>query len=228
MIRNLKALGLALVAVFAMSAFVASAASAAQGTLTTFPEGSTAIATAEQIGEHEITLTDHPVGGGFFGFKCKKATFTGTAGVKTGAVSVHAHPVYSECSFFGQPIAVTTTGCDYVLKVGESTPGGWHVITDVVCSAGSVLRFVSGTCEFTIGAQTGLTTSEVTNSGGSGTAMDLLLHTNITGIKYTVVKDSIGCPLSGLGSFSKGDYAGTTTVKAHDSTTKVTAGITLH
>ena len=58
--------------------------------------------------------------------------------------------------------------------------------------------------------------------------MDLLLHTNITGIKYTVVKDNIGCPLKGTGSFSKGDYTGTTTVKAHDSTTKAAVGITLH
>jgi hypothetical protein len=230
MIRNLKALGLALVAVFAMSAFVASAASAAQGTLTTFPEGSTVIATAEQTGEHEFVLTDHKIGEGFATTKCKKAAFTGTAGVKTGATSVNAHPVYTECIAFGQPATITTTGCDYLLKVGEFAGGAAPVTTDLVCAAGSVIKIVTGTCEVTVGAQTGLVKSEATNSGVAvpETGMDLLLHTAITGIKYTVVKDNIGCPLTGTGAFTKGDYNGKTTVKAHDSTTKATVGITLH
>jgi hypothetical protein len=226
MIRKSKALGLALVAVFAMSAIIASAASATAGTLTA--EGKTVIATAEQVGEHEFVLTDHLSGEGFFNFKCKKSVFTGTAGVKDGATSVTVHPAYTECTRFGQPVTITTTGCDYVLKFGTATGAGWHVVTDVLCTAGSVIKFVTGTCEFTVGGQTGLTTSEATNSGGSGTAMDLLLHTNLTGTKYTVTKDPIGCPLTGTGSFEKGDYAGTTTVKAHDSTTKAAVGITLH
>jgi hypothetical protein len=237
MIRKLKALGLALVAVFAMSAIVASAASATAGTLTA--EGKTVIATAEQSGEHEFVLTDHPIAPGFAVTKCKKAVFTGTAGVTDGATSVTAHPVYTECTAFGQPATITTTGCDYVLNTGtpvivEGVQTGWHVVTDLVCAetkeptVNHVIKIVTGTCEVTVGGQTGLTTSEVTNSGGAGTAMDLLLHTKITGIKYTVVKDNIGCPLSGTGSFSKGDYNGTTTVKAHDAETKVAVGITLH
>jgi hypothetical protein len=227
MIRKFKALGLALVAVFAMSAVVASAAQATAGTLTA--EGKTVIATAEQVGEHEFVLTDHETEPGkFANTKCKKAVFTGTAGVTDGATSVTAHPVYTECTAFGQPATITTTGCDYVLKTGTPTAGGWHVTTDVVCGAFSVIKIVTGTCEVTVDSQTGLNTSEATNSGGGGTAMDLLLHTNITGIHYTVTKDSIGCPLKGIGFFNKGDYTGTTTVKAHDSTTKVAVGITLH
>jgi hypothetical protein len=232
MIHKLKALGLALVAVFATSAIVASAASAAQGTLTTFPAGKTVIATGEQVGEHEFSLTDHLIDGRpTILTTCRKATFTGTAGLATGATSVIVHPAYTECTGpFGGAATITTTGCDYKLAVGESTAGGWHVTTDVVCTAGSVIKIVTGTCEVTVGAQTGLTTSEVTNSGSVSpeTSMDLLLHTKLTGIKYTVVKDNIGCPLSGTGAFSKGDYNGTTTMNAHDSTTKAAVGITLH
>jgi hypothetical protein len=58
--------------------------------------------------------------------------------------------------------------------------------------------------------------------------MDLLLHTKIGGLRYTVTKDPIGCPLKGTGAFSSGDYTGTTTVKAHNSSTKAAVGITLH
>jgi hypothetical protein len=227
MIRNFKALALALVAVFAMSAIAASVASATAGTLTA--EGRTVIGTGEQVGEHELMFTDHPLsGGGFATTKCKKATFTGTAGVTDGATSVTVHPEYKECTAFGQPATITTTGCDYLLHFGTPTAGGWHVVTDIVCTGNSVIRIVTGTCDIHIKSQTGLTTSEATNSGGASTAMDLLLHTNITGIKYTVTKDPIGCPLSGIGDFSNGDYRGTTTVKAHDKITQVAVGITLH
>jgi hypothetical protein len=237
MIRKFKALGLALVAVFAMSAIVATAAQAAAGTLTS--EGKTVIATAEQSGEHEFVLTDHETEPGkFANTKCKKAAFTGTAGVTDGATSVTAHPVYTECTAFGQPATITTTGCDYVLKTGTPTAGGWHVTTDVVCTGPDekaepptpkhLIRIVTGTCEVTVDSQAGLNTSEATNSGGAGTAMDLLLHTNITGIVYNVTKDAIGCPLKGTGVKSKGDYTGTTTVKAHQEITKVAVGITLH
>jgi hypothetical protein len=228
MIRNFKALGLALVAVFAMSAVVASAASATAGTLTA--GGKTAIATAEQTTGHKFTLTDHKIGEGFATTECTTAVFTGTEGVTDGATSVRAHPIYEGCKAFGLNATITTTGCDYVLNTGTPAEGGgWHVVTDVVCAstAGTphVIKIVTATCEVQVGSQTGLATSSVTNSGG-GT--DLLLNTNISGITYNVTKDGIGCPLSGTGVKSQGDYTGTTTVQAHDSTTKAAVGIQLH
>jgi hypothetical protein len=225
-----NALGVALFAVLAMSAMFASAAQAA-GTLTTFPSGRKAIMTAEQTGEHEFILTDQEVSPGVFAtVKCKKATFTGTAAAAEGATEVKVHPVYTECTGFGLPATVTTAGCDRVWKMGEPVAGGWHVTTDIVCSPGSLFVFKTATCEVTVGSQTGLTTSSVTNSGSSSpeTAMDLVLHTSIGGIRYTVVEDGIGCPLKSKGSFSQGDYKGTTTVKAHESGTGASLGITLH
>ena len=119
MIRKFKALGLALVAVFAMSAIVASAAQALpNGTLTTFPAGKTVIATAEQTGEHEFTLTDHETEPGkFANTKCKKATFTGSEGVADGALTIRVTPIYEECTAFGQAATITTTGCHYVIHI---------------------------------------------------------------------------------------------------------------
>jgi hypothetical protein len=254
MIRKFKALGLALAAVFAISAVVTSAASATAGTLTTFPAGSTVIATAEQTGIHKFTLTDHKIGEGFATTECTTAKFTGSfvSASMEGATVFTVQPVYEGCKAFGLNATVTTTGCDYLFRTGTQSgividfPGGvvtgngaWHVTTDVVCQNtkdkdGTVtphrIRIVTATCEVTIGSQIGLATSSVSNSGTASpeTAMDLVVATNVTGIVYTVTKDGIGCPLSGTGLFTSGDYTGVTTVKAHDWLTKATVGITLH
>jgi hypothetical protein len=238
MIAKFKALGLAFVAVFAMSAVVATAAQATAGTLTTFPAGKTVDITAEQVGLHEFKLTDHEVQpGSFASATCSYAHFDGVGAISTGATQITVTPTYGThppqgetCIVFGQPGRITTTGCDYLLKSGTPTGGGWHVTTDLVCTGANTIIIESGTCEVHIGPQTGLTTSQVTNSGSASpeTAMDLLLHIKITGIKYTVTKDSIGCPLKGTGTFTGGDYTGTTTVQATDSTTGAAVGITLH
>jgi hypothetical protein len=230
MILKFKALGLALVAVFAMSATVATTVQATAGTLTVDPNV-LAIGTGEQEGETEFTLTDHPLSGGFALTKCKKAVFTGTEAVGSGATTLRVHPVQNECISFGQPSTVTTTGCDYLFHIGTPTAAktGWHVTSDIVCSAGSAIKIVTGTCEVLIGSQNGLTTSEMTNKGGGGTTeMDLTLDIKNHSTKYTVTKDNIGCPLSGTGSFSKGDYGGALTIRGHDVVTGVPLGLTIH
>jgi len=210
MIRKFKALGLALVAVFAMSAVVASAASATSGTLTTTGN---VTATAEQVGEHVFTLTSHPVSGGFATTKCKKAHFKGVGTVATGATSVTVTPEYKECTAFGLPATITHEECNYVLKTGTPVNATeWHVTTDVVCPAGKAIKIVAQTCEVTVGSQTGLATSTVANGAGG----HLTLNTNISKIKYTVVKDGIGCPLAKTGAFEDGHYVGTSTVKGLD------------
>jgi len=226
MMRKFKALGLTFVAAFAISAVVASAGHATSGTVTA--EGKATTVTAEQTGEHVIALTDHQLGaGGFFTFKCKKAHFDGVGTVTDGATSVTVTPTYSECTMGGLPVTVSHEGCNYLLATGTPTTGSWHVNMSVICPAGKAIRFVAQTCEFTIGTQGPLTTSSVTNSGGGGTAMDLQLHTNVSGIHYVVHKDGIGCPLTKTGTFIKGDYAGTSTVKGLDALGNV-VGITLH
>jgi hypothetical protein len=230
-IRNFKALGLALVAVFAMSAVVASAAQATPGTLTA--EGRTVTVTGEQVGEHVFTLTDHqtPPGSGVFAnTKCKKTHFDGIGSVTDGATSITVTPTYIECTAFGQPATIEHTSCKYVLKTETPTPAGtgWHVNTAIVCNPGDEIHVQTGTCSVTVPAQEDLTTSEATNSGTSGTGMDLLMHTNIRNTTYTVTKDNIGCPLSGTGTFHKGDIDGTTTIRAHTTVGGGLTGITLH
>ena len=225
-----KRILLCLAIVGAMLTGVQPTLASASGELKTYPAGESVTATGEQTAtKHRLTLTDHPVGGSFWTFECNVVKATGVGSSKAGDTAITVHPTYEGCTAAGLAITITTTNCDYVYRLGEPTAGGWHVTTDISCTAGSSIKIASSTCELTIGTQTGVATSEVTNAGSASpeTAMDLLVHTNLSGLKYTVTKDGIGCSLSGTGSFSKGDYTGTTTIKAHDSVTKAAVNLTI-
>lgn len=229
MIRKFKALGLVLVAAFALSAVIASAAQATNGTLTTFPT-TTVNSSGGQIGEGVFTLTDHKIGEGFATIRCKKATLTSTEANKDGDTTLRLHPVYSECPAFGLNSTVNTTGCDYIFHFTTTTGlGGWHFDTTIVCNAGSAIKITTATCEVVIESQSLSHTGEVTNSGDGipETDMDLHFHTDFTGLTYKVTKDGIGCPLSGTGTFTKADCEWTTTLQAFDLLGNP-VGITLH
>lgn len=227
MIRRITTLGLALFAVGAISAVIAPPGLATSGTLTTFPAGKTVIATGEQTGDHVFTLTDQPFSPTV---RCKKVFDDGVGTSSTGATTITVTPTFGEC--VGSLVFIVEhKECTFILHTGTTTgPSGWSVGTTLSCPAGRALTFRTMTCEFTFGSQELPTASELTNSGVSSpeTGMDLLLHFKLTGIKYTVVKDGIGCPLSGVGNFSEGDYEGKTTIKAHDSATGAAVGVTLH
>jgi len=209
MLQILRNLGLAFVAVFAMSVVVASAAQATSGTLTTTGN---VTATLNQVGEHVITLTDHPVSGGFATGKCKSAHFKGDGTVATGSTSLTVTPTYSECIFAGLPALIFPEGCSYNFQTGTPIGTEWHVNTNIVCPETKAIRIVAQTCEVSVGSRSNRVTSSVANAAGG----HLTLKTNIAGIHYTVLKDGIGCPLTGTGTFSQGDYIGTSTVRGLD------------
>jgi len=118
MTRNLKALGLALAAVFALGAISASAALAeetepiAHFTSSTYP----AKITGEQIGKHKFVV------GSLGEVTCNEARFHGE--LTKASTSLTITPTYSECemhTFLGQhrPTTVTTNGCTYTFTVHE-------------------------------------------------------------------------------------------------------------
>jgi hypothetical protein len=233
MIRKLKALSLALTAVFAMSAVVVSAAQAeSQSTLTTIPSGTTVILTGTQEnGLHKFVLTDHPLPNTepvqYATTECAKATFKGVGTVADGAQTATFEPIYTECKSFGLNSTVTTNGCHYEANLGTKTGTTAAVSIQLKCPVGKKITIVAATCEVVVEAQGPLTKNTLTNAGTS-TAMDLTLDTEVSGIKYTVTKDGIGCPLSGVGAYSKGDYTGQTTITAVHSVSLLPAGITVH
>jgi len=200
MTRNLKVLGLALVAVFAMGAVVASSASA-----TSFHFNSAAdhtIINGSQIGLHKFATTAGEV-------TCEEANFSATTTTKT-ETDVTITPVYSKChiNFFGSKVSATVAmnGCQYTLTshqtvAGVTTPATIHLVNCTkaaeVVAAGCTIKVNTGQ---TLGGQT------ITNGVG-----DIVLTTNTSGITYS--HSGFTC---GTGSGTTGTYKGETTVKGSD------------
>ncbi len=172
MIRNFKALGLALIAVFAMSALVASAAQAAAGEFTA--ESYPVTLTGSQVGTNTLT-----VGNGARVVSCTTASATGTlAGTST---TLTLTPSYSGCTSTGAlPATVTVNGCDFSLTsntvtattgTGSATvacPAGKEIIVDIYASAAKHAENVRA-CEYHIAAQGPLSAGEYHLEGAGST-----------------------------------------------------------
>lgn len=169
MIRNIKTLGLATMAILAMSAAAASTALAAQGKLTT--DGPVTLKTTEW--STALTL---------FGSssECFGSTWTGHKYnatphemIPSGSTTVTVTTDYNQpaCLLYEasthHKLTMTSNGCDFVLHLGEAFGGVYNVSTDIVCPgekdiqmdvyafAGSELGGVA--CTMTIKSQSGLT-----------------------------------------------------------------------
>lgn len=212
--KSIKTLGLALVAVLAMSAVVASAASAA----TFMSEGNVnAKVEADQSTTHTFSIEGNNV-------TCTTAHFETAGEIASPASSVTVHPTYTGCTAFGfVGSTVSTTGCDYVLTAPGKVEGGKvGGNIEVKCGAGSKIVIVAGTCEVTVAAQS--FTSGLTFENVAGPPKTVTLKAAVTGIASTKVKDGFLCPLNGTGAAS-GTYTGNTAVKGVSGKTQV--GITV-
>jgi len=161
MIRNIKKLGLAMVAVLAMSALVASAAQAGKVDVP-----STATLHGSQVeGSHTFTLTDNSN----LTTKCTTATCTAVGTVADGAETIEIHPEYSGCTAFGiASTTITTTGCNYLFHIGANTSGTFDGTVDVNCGSGSIV-ISNALCEVKVDTQSGLYGGKLTNCvAGSG------------------------------------------------------------
>jgi len=174
MIRNLKVLGMALVAVFAMGALAASAASAQNGKITSLTTG------------EDFTLTGTPEGakgsgtnifkfkeGEVNGIECHETHYhgeaTGGGPLKNGAETATVIPTYKGCTFGGLPLTVTMNGCDFDLHLTKTTgvADTYEVTSDLTCPPEKVVEvhiYLSkqahekdeAFCTLTFGAQNGL------------------------------------------------------------------------
>jgi hypothetical protein len=190
MIRNIKVLGLAVVAVLAMSAVVANAASAAQFVASSYPATFTGSNT-------KGTEKFHTEAGNV---ECD-SHFQGTENEASSTAS--AHPEYTNCEAFGGLSAtVTTTGCNYVFHLTSTTSAS----TDVACGTGAIL-VTAGTCKAEIKSQTGLEKVGMAASGGK-----ITVTPSVTKIKYTVTQDGFLCPFNGTGNREDGEYTGSVTI----------------
>lgn len=205
MIRNLKALGLALVAVFAMGAVMASAASA-QGKLTsdgpvTLDGSQTGAASANQLSAFGSTV------------QCTTVTYTGHksdvtphALIPSGSSSATINPSYSGCtantSLGVKPATVDLTSCDFELTIGAATAGGggWGVTAHLDCDTGDEAHVeiyndanhTERICTVTFGEQTAHGADVLNTSGG---------HIGLLGTFTGIVAKREGlCLLDGKGT----------------------------
>jgi hypothetical protein len=194
MIRNLKTLGLAVVAVLAMNVMVVSVASAANefhsaGTPTTIS------------GLHKSTTALHIPGAGTW-----ECTTTAFHGVQTGttAKELTIHPTYSGCKAFGfSTTDVSTTGCDYTLTQPSSLKSVTHVVCQTTAGPPHVQHLVRITptvfggsvCTVTFGSQSPTGNVSFINNPTFGSGEThvvengrVLVTSNVTGLKH-----SAGC-----------------------------------
>jgi hemin uptake protein HemP len=229
MTRNLKALGLALVAVFAFAAISASAASAEttetkiHGALTTTPNVTANIIGTEDGGNHRFE-----VGGGVGTVECEISEFHGHIAGKT--TSPTFTPTYSICSMtlFGtkRPVTVTHNGCNYTLTAHHFTEGDTKGLGQLhlVCPEGKKIEihvFNDGPphanlrCTYTVEPQTintGITFHNKDNAGPGGKDTVTIQSLNAP----VLTKKSFGTVLQCGGSEFNSAYTGA--VEAHATT----------
>jgi hypothetical protein len=222
MIRNLKVLGLALVAVFAMSAMAASSALAVeetQGVITS--DGPVKLTGTDTVGEPSVLKFNATQS-----LECHGHYDVGNVGVTphgfinltapNSVTSVTVAPTYTNC--FGivgatkAPATVTMNGCDYVIKIGTTNgvAGQYAGTADLVCPGVAKVEVhlynnaehKTSICTFTFGAQT--------NKGG-------LFGQNEAGGKITLGGTATGIKATRDASVlcGKEETLETATLKAH-------------
>jgi hypothetical protein len=201
MTHNLKALGLALLAVFAFGAVAASSASA--------------VSVFESEKEKTVLTGGEDKAGAEFGTKsstikvtCKKETFGGTVvGSPTTATKVTVHPKYEECEkILGNAVTVETTGCDYILYAEtNNTPktppneaeNQIDAPVEIECTAGSAIKIkIGAVCTLTITSVAEKLHGVVYDNEGTLKTRDIKVTPTVDKIKYSA--PGIGCRIGGL------------------------------
>jgi hypothetical protein len=241
MIRNLKILGLALGAVFAMSAVLATAAMAQQGLLTS---------------DGPVTLTGSETGTTNFlkafglTVECPGSTYVGhkvgtTEPIPSGSTEATLTPTYKVCKVTGLnwPATVTMNGCDYVAKLGNTTatpadtygvtaslkcPAGKDVTLDIWTPDGSHAAGAAPMCIIHFGeaGNLNLAGGDLTDTTQGGTANDIDLtgaFKKVTATKTKSATDPLLCPEA---TTTEGELSVDVTVKG-DSKAGAATGVSL-
>ena len=196
MTHKLKTLGVALVAVLALSAMVASAASAKQYTAASYPTTGTA---TSALGNDVFTTEGGTV-------ECA-SHFEGTLTAASNTLTVK--PTYTGCKAFGFVEAKVEMGnCDYLFTTPTKTATDVYTIqADVRCTSGTI-KVIASSCEITIGEQNpGGHVIATLDTNTPATPNDVTVQATVTGINYTVVKDGFLCPFNGTGAKAGGTYS---------------------
>ncbi len=210
MIRNIKALGLALVAVAAMSMAAAAVAPAAQ---------------LHATGQQNVVLTGHQEGENVFQvttslaedkgpkIKCGQATFESTVpfqgGTQVTTQELTVTPIYHNCTAFGQTATVKMNGCHYT-ATGVGQPNN-TVAIDVVCTtAGKQIEITTAICQVKVPAQT--TAGHIVFKNVAGHTVTGEITVNQIKHEYSA---GIGCGHTKAATTQDADYEGNVHFQAY-------------
>lgn len=234
MIRNIKALGLAIVAVAAMSMVAASAVQASELHVTTAENN--AVITGQQTGINRFQITP-PEGASV---ECEEATFEGTvsragAGQQITTKDTQVTATYAKCTAFGIGSQVLMNGCKYTIT-GEHTPAGQQTpvtanpangktaYVDITgCTSGKQVEVKAPGCTIKVPEQNTLSHLVFSNTG-SGNTQDVDVEITVTGITYQV--SGLLCGHTTNVTTHDGVYTGNATFRAYKDTAP--QQVTLH
>lgn len=232
MIRNLKTLGLALVAVLAFGAIAASGASAAvEHTFNSELEKTVLTGDNDGLGALNLSVTNK--GGTKLTVSCTTASFAGDQTGKT-ADGITLHPTFGKantkgeagsCKLGGIGATVTTTGCNFTFDSDTSANGlgGEDATTSVECEAGKSIKSTAAGCTVSIASESGgkpvnqnLHGISYTNEG-AGESRTVKVTSAVKGIHWTA--SGVFCSLVGLGNGetgTNGEFSGTVSTKGFE------------
>lgn len=175
--RNLKILGLACIAAFAICGVMASAASATPFHFTTNSVTNTTITGDDDFQTDVLTTNAGKV-------SCLKVTYHGAV-VGKSSPFIKVVPTYSECHIiviFTFKATVNMSGCSYNFTAGTFEGSKYEGSMDIECpgAEGSFVVEVPG-CTITVAEQNNLKTATYTPDA---TNTDLTIDLNLTGITY--------------------------------------------
>jgi hypothetical protein len=182
MIRNLKVLMLAAMALAAFGVLGASGAQAKEFhcsvepcTATLKPDGAVGSKTA-----HHVFIVENKVGESV-SFTCEQITGEGTSSKKTAKELLIKNISYDGCSVVGgSAVTVKMNGCKYLFKAEPGT------VTIQECETGKHIEINLETgCQFTIGAQ-GPLTGIAYHTSGVAPNREMTVETNVKGIVTTI------------------------------------------
>ena len=210
MSRNLKILGLALVAMLTMGIAAASASAAPEFHAETTP--------TELAGTQEGTNTFVTDSGTIH---CATATFSGSQSVATTAAQ-EVTPTFSTCrstGFIEATVTVHTNGCKFNLTAEGTTTSAVHITG---CNAGAAGLVVTAPfCNITITPQT-IGPVHYINTG-AGTTREIIVESTATNIVYH--EAGAGCKNGTTSNTTGGSYTGKVRVTGQNPTTKAHQGI---
>jgi len=205
MTRNIKVLGLSLVAAFAMSAIGASTAVASFPLFHSEAEDTILTGSQGQLAALNILTTD------LGELKCKDVKYIGTQQVLTTS-TMTLKPKYEQCKLGEENAVVTENSCAFVFHLGESTEP-IEAQMDIECVDADQIVVHTEECTTTIPPQAGLKKVTFTNEG-EATTRSVVADLNIEEIHY--VEHGAGCA-SETETTENGTYTGKITVTGEDS-----------